>query len=304
MDRRTYLRSVGGSAVALTLAGCSGDGGEASPPAEETTDDSAGGETGTGTETGTESGGDGEVTTVTPGTAPGFPPFEMMESGELVGFDVDLLSAVVAEADGYELGEWQTFDFDSLIPALTSDNIDVIAAALTINDDRDQTIDFSDPYYNADQAVLVRTDGDFAPSDLEALSGHPVGAQSGTTGETVAQENVEGTNYNSYDSYVFAVQDLENGNIDAVVLDVPVARTFAQQRPVEVAFVVETGERYGFGIREGASELQTGLNQGLQAVRDSGQYEEVRNEWFGGSAESTGTADSATANSTTTGTSE
>ena len=284
MDRRTYLRSVGGSAVALTLAGCSGDGGEGNPTAEGTTGES----TGTGTSTG------GGTTTVTPGTAPGFPPFEMMQGGELVGFDVDLLSAVVSEADGYELGEWQTFDFDSLIPALTSDKIDVIAAALTINDKRDQTIDFSDPYYNADQAVLVREGGDFAPSGLDALSGHPVGAQSGTTGESVAKENVESTNYNAYDSYVFAVQDLENGNVDAVVLDVPVARTFAQRRPVEVAFVVKTGERYGFGIRENASDLQTGLNQGLEAVRESGRYEEIRNEWFSGSGESTGTTTTTT----------
>jgi len=156
---------------------------------------------------------------------------------------------------------------------------------MTINDERDETIDFSDPYYNADQAVLVRADGEFSPSELGDLSGNMVGAQSGTTGETIAQENVESSNYNTYDSYVFAVQDLQNGNIDAVVLDVPVARTFADQRPVEIAFVEETGERYGFGIREGESDLQTGLNEGLATVQDSGQYEEIRNEWFGSSDE-------------------
>ncbi|SFR96661.1 amino acid ABC transporter substrate-binding protein, PAAT family [Halomicrobium zhouii] len=277
MDRRSYIKSVGGTAVALSVAGCTGDGG--GDEATETDDETEAGSPAE-SETATEA-----VTTVTPGTAPGFPPFEMKEGGELVGFDVDLLSAVVAAAEGYELGEWQEFDFDSLTPALTGNNIDVIAAAMTINDERDETIDFSDPYYNADQAVLVRADGEFNPSELGDLAGNMVGAQSGTTGETIAKENVESANYNTYDSYVFAVQDLQNGNIDAVVLDVPVARTFADQRPVEIAFVEETGERYGFGVREGDSELQSALNEGLSAVRDSGEYEEIRNEWFGSSDE-------------------
>ncbi|MFC7201763.1 basic amino acid ABC transporter substrate-binding protein [Halospeciosus flavus] len=269
MERRTYLKSVGGSAVALTLAGCSSNGGE--------------GTTTTGTGTTTET-----ATTITPGTAPGFPPFEMKEGGELVGFDIDLLSAVVAEAEGYQLGEWQEFAFDSLVPSLTSNKIDVIAAAMTITDKREQTIDFTNPYYNADQAILVREDGSFSPSKLSDLSGHKVGSQSGTTGENIAKELIkEGTlkesNYNSYDSYVFAVQDLQNGNIDAVILDVPVAQTFADQRPVEIAFTHETGERYGFGIRNGDDDLQSALNEGLAAVRDSGRYEEIRNKWFGSS---------------------
>ena len=89
--------------------------------------------------------GDGngeEVTTLTAGTAPGFPPFEMKEGGDLVGFDIDLLEAVVENADGYELDGWEEFEFSSLIPALQNGNIDVIAAGMTINEKRDETIDF------------------------------------------------------------------------------------------------------------------------------------------------------------------
>lgn len=279
MDRRSYLKALGASGAALTLAGCTSSGGGGDTTSTTT------GSTTSGTTTTTQS-----VTTITPGTAPGFPPFEMKESGELVGFDVDLLSAVVAEADGYELGSWQEYAFDSLIPALTSNKIDVVAAAMTITDDRDETIDFTDPYYNADQAILVRESGEFSPSALEDLGGHSVGSQSGTTGEGIAKDLIEeGTlresKYNSYDSYVFAVQDLENGNVDAVILDVPVAQTFADQRPVSIAFTYETGERYGFGVREGDDDLQSSLNAGLSAVRDSGQYEEIRNEWLGGSSQ-------------------
>ncbi|PHQ38596.1 basic amino acid ABC transporter substrate-binding protein [Halorubrum persicum] len=255
MSRRTYLKLTGGaSAVGLTgVAGCLGD----------------------------------DSTTITPGTAPGFPPFEMQQDGELVGFDIDLLEAVVGETD-YELGEWATFEFDSLIPALTqNEEIDVIAAAMTITEDRQETIAFSDPYWESDQAILVREGGDFQPSAWEDFEGVPVGAQSGTTGADQVSANLidpgiiaEG-DYSSYDSYVFAVEDLVNENVDAVVIDLPVAETFAANRDVAVAFVEETGERFGFGIRQGESEFQSALNDGLATVRDDGTYSEITNNWFG-----------------------
>ncbi|MFW5918817.1 MAG: basic amino acid ABC transporter substrate-binding protein [Halanaeroarchaeum sp.] len=255
LDRRAYLKTVGATgAVALTgTAGCLG--------------------------------GDGDEMALTPGTAPGFPPFEMKEGGELVGFDIDLLEAVVEETD-YTIDEWEEFEFESLIPALNNDNIDVIAAAMTINDERDESIDFSDPYYSADQSILVAEDGDFRPESLEDLSDRPVGAQSGTTGEGVVDDELieagyitEGQ-YNSYGNYVLAVEDLINGNIDAVVLDTPVAETFAADRPVTVAFEYETGENYGFGIGDGESELQTALNDGLQTIRDDGTYQDITATWF------------------------
>ncbi|MFC7028754.1 basic amino acid ABC transporter substrate-binding protein [Halomicroarcula sp. GCM10025324] len=254
LSRRKYLASVGGTAVALSVAGCSGGGG-------------------------------GSSQTITAGTAPGFPPFEMKEGGELVGFDIDLLEAVVNETD-YEFEGWEEFEFDSLIPALTNNNIDVIAAGMTINDERDQTIDFSDPYYSSDQAIVVRADGDFSPGALGDLSDRPIGAQKGTTGEGVVQDELVGdviteNQYNAYDNYVLAIQDLENGNVDAVVIDVPVAETFAANRPVEVAFTYETGEQFGFGVRTDDDARQSALNDGLAAVRESGTYQELTGEWFG-----------------------
>ncbi|WP_338729440.1 basic amino acid ABC transporter substrate-binding protein [Haladaptatus sp. DJG-WS-42] len=274
IDRRSYLKLVGaGGAVGMMgTAGClgGGDGGEG----ETTTTE--------GDDTETEDGGNGdmEVTEIVPGTAPGFAPFEFKEGDELVGFDIDLTTAVVENMDGYELGEWKEFEFSSLIPALTSENIDLIAAAMTINDERKQTISFSDPYYEADQSVLVRADGEFAPGSLDDLNGHPVGAQKGTTGESIVQEQVPDATYRAYDNYVLAVRDLENGNVDAVVLDKPVAENFASQNAVEVAFIEETGEQYGLGVRQD-SEFIDALNEGLAAVQEDGTYEEIVNKWFG-----------------------
>ncbi|MDS0259503.1 basic amino acid ABC transporter substrate-binding protein [Haloarcula sp. S1CR25-12] len=256
LSRRRYLTTVGGAAVTLSVAGCSGN-------------DSS----------------NGDERTITAGTAPGFPPFEMKEGGELVGFDVDLLTAVVEQTD-YTLSGWEEFKFDSLTPALLNNNIDVIAAGLTIGPDRDENIDFSDPYYSSDQAIVVRSDGSFSPGSLPDLADRTVGAQKGTTGESTVQDELVGdeiteNQYNAYGNYVLAIQDLENGNVDAVVIDVPVANSFAANRPVEVAFVYETGEKFGFGVREGDEARQSALNEGLGTVRESGTYEELTQKWFG-----------------------
>ena len=256
MDRRTFLRSVGGTGVALSVAGCS-----------ELT------------------GSGGGANTLVPGTASGFPPFEFVnENGDLVGFDIDLLSAVVEQTD-YELGEWEDLEFGQLTTALANGRINVIAAAMTINDERDQTIDFTNPYYDANQAVLVREDGDFRPGSPDDLADHPIGAQSGTTGANQMQALVEdGTISESqsttYENYVLAIEDLVNGNIDAVIIDTPVAETFIQDRPVVMAFTIETDEQYGFGVQEDASEVQSALNDGLAAVRENGTYEELESQWL------------------------
>jgi len=124
----------------------------------------------------------------------------------------------------------------------------------------------------------VREGGDFQPSAWEDFGGVSVGAQSGTTGADQVQSNlvdpglVAEDDYRTYGSYVLAVEDLENENIDAVVIDLPVAETFAANRDVEIAFIEETGEQFGFGLRQGESEFQSALNDGLATVRDDGTY--------------------------------
>ncbi|WP_254545640.1 basic amino acid ABC transporter substrate-binding protein [Halomarina pelagica] len=278
LGRRAYLKAVGaGSAVAL--AGCLTGGGGGDGGGGNGTGNGSGNDTGNATDGG---GGGGEIVA---GTAPGFPPFEIMKGGELTGFDIELLEAVVAETN-YELTGWKTFDFKSLIPALNDGAIDVIAAAMTINEERKQSIAFTNPYYEADQSILVAKGSDFSPSKLGDLSGHPIGAQKGTTGEQIIKDQLikpgklDPSNYKAYDNYVLAVTDLENGNIDAVVLDKPVAQTFQQQRDVKIAFTYKTGEVYGFGARKDADPLVQALNQGLKAVKENGTYEELRNKWF------------------------
>lgn len=279
LDRRSYIRAVGAGGFAVGLGGCIGlENGDGNGGGDET------GGGGDGTETDKTETETGKQQTIVAGTAPGFPPFEFREDGDLVGFDIDLTEEVVGRTD-FKFGGWKTFEFDSLIPAIQNGNIDLIAAAMTITDKRDQQINFSNPYYEANQAVLVRSDGDFNPSSREDLKGHVVGAQSGTTGEGEIDKMIEEGilsegDKRTYDNYTLAVDDLENGNVDAIVIDVPVAENFAESRDVEVAFTIETGEQYGFGLRENDDTRQKAVNQGLQAVKDDGTYDDLLSKWF------------------------
>lgn len=262
VDRRRYLKLSGAATFATVgLAGCLED-------ANGNDDD--------------DGAADSEIVA---GTAPGFEPFEMVIDGELVGFDIDLLEAVIDETD-YELDGWQEIEFDGLIPSLEDESIDVIAAAMTVTEDRQETIAFSDPYYSADQTVLVQTGGDVQPDELADLEGHNVGAQSGTTGEGIVEDEliaeglIDESDYDSYDNYVLAVQELERGTLDAIIIDEPVAESFAADRDVEIAFVFETGEEYGFGVRQGDDDLQQALSEGVEAVQESSEYDEITQEWF------------------------
>jgi len=253
MDRRAYLKTVGVAGATASVAGC------------------------------LEDSGGGSTETIVPGTASGFPPFEYTEGGELVGFDVDLAEETIDRA-GYEVGDWTDIEFDSLIPSLTNGDIDLIAAAMTINPKREEQIAFTDPYFESDQSVLVSSERDFQPESVDDLSGAVVGAQSGTTGEgeiegLIEDGVVDGDDFRQYDNYTLAVDDLEAGNVDAIVVDIPVAENFTGDRAVEVAFTIETGEVYGFGMRQDDDRIED-VNDALAEIREDGTYEELETEWF------------------------
>lgn len=249
MDRRAYLKTVGAVGASAAIAGCSS----------------------------------GSDDTIVPGTNAAFAPFEYKEGGEIVGFDIDLAEAAIDRA-GYEVGDWSELQFGSLIPSLNNNDIDLIAAGMTIEPDRQEQIDFTDPYWESNQSVLVQSDGDFQPEGESDLEGSRMGAQKGTTGESeVERLREEGViaedDLKRYNNYVLAVEDLEAGNVDAVVVDQPVANNFADGRDVSVAFVIETGEQFGMGMRQDDDRLAD-VNDALAELREDGTYDDLVAEWF------------------------
>lgn len=222
------------------------------------------------------------------GTSPDFPPFEYVaQNGSIVGFDIDLIR-LLAKKIGYDDIEIVSMDFDSLIQGLKQGKFDVIAAGMTITPEREKEVSFTKPYWNANQAILVRKNSVFKPKSLDELVGKTIGVQTGTTGEYYVEDYVNKTGANievkTYSSYVLAVQDLVNGRIDAVVVDTPVAKMFEKQYPVVVSGIIETGEQYGFAVRKEDTQLLNALNKALEEVMNSPDWGKLVGKYFGSSS--------------------
>lgn len=215
------------------------------------------------------------------GTSADFPPFEYIKDGQIVGFDIDLIKAI-AESQGIEV-EFQDISFDSLIPGLNAGTIDIVASGMTITEERAKVVDFTEPYYSANQAVLVKEGGGKTVTVL--FGDHKLAVQTGTTGDLWVEENLEKTGIlkgkvTRFDTFVLAIQDLLNGNVDGVVLDTPVALRYAAENPVVMVAEIITGEEYGFAVAKGNKELLEKLNKGLEEVKTSGKMDELLKKYF------------------------
>lgn len=209
-----------------------------------------------------------------------YEPFEFQKDGEHTGYDMDLLRAV---AEGADLDfEVKDLPFDGILASLAAGDCDVVASAVTITDERAEQVDFSDPYFDADQSLLVKADQADELSDLAALAGKTIGVQAGTTGETYANENAEGAEIESFEDSDGLFGAIESGDIDAILQDLPVnAYRTTQDDSLEVVETYPTGEQYGFAVEKGNASVLALVNDGLQALRDDGTFDEIYSEYFG-----------------------
>ena len=222
---------------------------------------------------------------VTIGTSADFPPFEYLDDdGNIIGFDIDMTKAILEDL-GYTV-EVKDITFDSLIPSLQTGKIDVIAAAMTITDKREEQVDFTEPYYEADQSVLVINSSTIELNNTIDLQNYTVGSQTGSTGAAWVEEHLvyNGTmddqNFSRYDTYTLAVLDLINGNIDAVVLDKPVAEAFMENKDVKIIKTIITGESYGLAVQSGDTTLLEELNDGLATLMDTEEWTTLIETYF------------------------
>lgn len=171
-----------------------------------------------------------------------------------------------------------------MIEALEQGVIDVALSGITITEDRAKRVDFSIPYWEADQAILVVKGSSFKPRSLADLEGKAVGVQIGTTAEALLDKlKANGTNVEikRYTSYTLAVQDLVNGRIDAVLVDSPVANTLASKYNVEVSSIIPTGEKYGIAVKKGNTELLDKINKVLREILNSDEWQKIISKHLG-----------------------
>lgn len=227
-------------------------------------------------------GGGGDATLVV-GTEATFPPFELKnEAGEITGFDIDLIKAIAAD-QGLEL-DIRDMAFDGLIPALTTGQIDIALSAMSITEEREQTVDFTDPYINAGLVVAVRAD-DMSIKGVSGLKGKTVAVQIGTTGAAEAAKMKEAGDIKAIKEFAnvgLSMQDLIQGGVAAVINDKPVSEVFVATQPGKVRLLDEVlvSDDYGMAVKQGNSELLEKLNAGLANIKANGTYDEITAAYF------------------------
>jgi polar amino acid transport system substrate-binding protein len=211
-----------------------------------------------------------------------FPPMEFVDDQkQIVGFDMDLMKAI-ADVSGFAV-TFKSVAWDGIFAGIAADKYDIIISSVTITAERKQEMDFSDPYFNAGQVLVVKGDAQNVTT-LKDLAGKTVGSQLGTTG-AMEVEKVKEVTSKTYDDIGLAFEDLVNGRIQGVVVDTFTARDYALQNAkykgtLKVAGTPFTDESYGIVVKKGNKTLLDLINAGLKKVKDSGKYAEIAKKWI------------------------
>jgi len=209
-----------------------------------------------------------------------YPPFIFMEGEQVAGFEYDLLEAMCAEM-GLTLRFLPPQNFDTILAAVDQGTkMDIGASSFTITPEREKLVDFSNPYFDSNQACVAMKSGNFT-SAME-FDGKTVGSQSGTTGSDWVKENLPNSTLVEYTSASEAMAALQAGKIEAAFIDEPVAaeqvaKTYTDAVVVEA---IPTGEQYGFAIAKSNPGLLDAINKALQTVVDNGTYKEIFANYF------------------------
>nr|WP_163501422.1 transporter substrate-binding domain-containing protein [Halomonas socia] len=216
-------------------------------------------------------------------TDPSFVPFEMMDpdTGEMVGFDMDIINEV-AERAGFEVN-LTTMEFAGIIPAVQTGNQEIAIAGVTITEERAEIVDFSDPYYDSGLQIIVRADNDDVET-IEDLEGKSIATRIGSTSYDYLQETLgDNADITPYPGNSDMYMALLGGNVDAAFYDAPNVAYFSQTRGegrTKVVGPLYEGQQYGIVFHQG-SEWVEPANQALAEMREDGTYDAIYEEWFG-----------------------
>ncbi len=235
-------------------------------------DDNGGDTTAAGGDLGLIQGGQLLVGTDTP-----YPPFEIGQPPNITGYDIEVVNAI-AEKLGLAV-TYQDTSFDTIFRDLSQGKFDLVVAATTITPERELKVDFSDPYYAADQALVVTPGSDIAT--VEDLAGKTVGAQDGTTGEAYANDETDAASVRGFPEGPDAISALKAGQVDATIIDQPVAQdAIDKEGGIEIATIIPTGELYGLPIAQDNTALLDAVNGALKEIKDDGTLTALYQKYF------------------------
>jgi polar amino acid transport system substrate-binding protein len=251
-------------ALALGVAACGSD-----------DDDSTSGDGGTSADVETLEEGVLLVGTDTP-----YPPFEIgqADSPDFTGYDIEILNAM-AEEMGLEV-EYQDTSFDTIFRDVAAGKFDTEAAASSITDGRERTVDFTNPYYQTKGALVV-AEGETEIASTDDLADTIVGAQDATTLETYANDNFDASEVRGFPEGPDAINAVRTGQVDAAFIDAPVAQdALDKQGGIEIAEEVGIDEFFGYAVAQGNTSLLDAMNEALQTVKDDGTLAELYEKYF------------------------
>ena len=260
MKARALLSAVAATTVALTLAGCAADTNKVT------------------TESGAQVVEEGKLTVCT--HLP-YEPFQYKEGGKIVGFDVDIAD-LLAEELGVEQKIVNTpFETIETGQAMNTGKCDLAAAGMTITEERSQVMDFSDPYFDATQALLVQKGSNY--DSLESLAGKTLAVQISTTGQEYAEENApDDVELKVFEDLALLTSAVKTGSVDAGINDNGVLYDYVEQNPdTEVSVEFDTGEQYGMAVAKDENDaLIKTLNEVLAQAKEDGTYEKLFRKYF------------------------
>lgn len=211
-----------------------------------------------------------------------YAPFgsQNVDTKEYEGYDVDIIKAI-GEEEKFPV-EIVNLNFDGLIPALQTKDLDIVINDMTITPERSEKVLFSKPYYIAGLGIVVRTDNKDIQSEKD-LTGKKVGVSIGSTGEEVVKK-LPGVEVKSYNAITDAFLDLKNGGVDAVVNDLPVNEFYVAKSGEGKLKTVDTAltkEDLGIAVAKNNKDLMTKIDKGLAAIKKNGKFTEIYKKWFG-----------------------
>ncbi len=270
ISRRSFLAAAAVSVAALAMTAC---GGSASSAASSVAS-SASSEAASASTAGLTTVEAGKLTMATNAT---FPPYEMTtDAGTIEGIDVDTAKAI-AEKLGLEL-QVDDMEFDAALLSVQQGKADIVMAGVTVTDERKAVMDFSDSYATGIQSIIVPNDSDIASPD--DLSGKKIGTQRGTTGYIYCSDDFGEDSVVAYDNGLTAVQALNNGQVDAVVIDNAPAKEYVAANPgLKVLDTSYAEEDYAIGMAKG-SPLEDAINNALKELKEDGTLQSIVDKYI------------------------
>ena len=256
------------TAMAASLAACSSKPAETTAAAEENEETTA--EAAEGSEAA--EAGDSAGKTLVMSTNAEFAPYEYHDGNDIVGIDVDIANAI-CEDMGASL-EITDVAFDSIIPEVQSGKADFAAAGMTVTEDRQTQVDFSDTYATGVQSVIVTEDSDI--KSLDDLKGKQIGVQQGTTGDLYSTDDFGEESVQRFSKGADAVQALSTGKIDAVIIDNKPAQVFVDENDgLKLLETPYAEEEYAIAVKKGNTELLDAINASIANLEESGKLDEI-----------------------------